>query len=269
MVFHSGFFHDQAADSDVQKTNDRLLKAEIARLQSQQNLSNEDHNYLKAFQHIDSFYRPLFSSSMSDRDLLIIYFLRPNTTLYTKLYDMPFGPLRQATSKEIQDYIKERTYFDDNDISLSLCLFSLIFSTIFVIVAASAAFSYAPISVFLLFSSMALYLWIFPFLRYYWQTRDTSDYLEDLQPYALACTSELLTPCLAEAQTVMSTETDAPGLFDAVPTLFASPLHSQSLSVAVEATVVDENNHRRSLYYARAHGGYGYGTSLRWYPAFE
>ena len=120
---------------------DSLLKAEIERVQ----YIPSEAEYLKVLTHISSFYRPLYPVAMSDKDLLIHYYLKPKQALFFSGRGNLATPSSQA---ELKECIKLRTFknlpnerytnYDDEMIK------QFIFGTLFLVAAIVAAVTINP-----------------------------------------------------------------------------------------------------------------------------
>ncbi len=80
---------------------DLLLSMEIERVE----FDKHQTVYLQALKHISSFWRPVYATSMSDRDMLIHYYLKPEE----KLFSDSSHPT-EISQETLKNQIKKRTY---------------------------------------------------------------------------------------------------------------------------------------------------------------
>lgn len=180
------FFHNRITDKRERIINDQILGKEIDLLNAKKlSLTAEEKAYLKAFQHIDSFHRPLwpFLSSMSDRDLLICYFLRPNFPLYLQP-SKKNRPARPASADVLKEYIKQRTYCFHNVFDVASSLITWIIIPIFTTMLIGGLICSAPMGYSVAMLCGTLFSSLISYVLYNVKNRDTSAYLERLRPYA-------------------------------------------------------------------------------------
>lgn len=161
-----------------QQANDKLLKDEIELVKN----DSSQAEYLKALKHISSFYRPIYTTSICDKDLLIQYYLKSNQQIFSSGHA---GSAIEASQSDLKNHIKQRTYinmpgkdhFDYHEEIIKLSVFGVgfIIAGIVLSVLTTPVFSLvALIGVPMLLASCLLVLDVL---------RDTSDYLERVKPH--------------------------------------------------------------------------------------